>query len=104
VTTEKTGAEILATPMEGNDADASTIREYLVALLATLWAEGEGFSGKRPFGNSGWHWDLYEALVKAGQLPGTFDDDGYLEDVDKTKADELIRRAIKALKTAGAAR
>jgi hypothetical protein len=104
VTAELTGAEILATPMEGNDADASTIREYLVALLATLWDEGEGFSGKRPFGNSGWHWDLYEALVKAERMPGTFDENGYLEDVDTTKAAELIRRAIKALKTAEAAR
>jgi hypothetical protein len=39
------------------DSDAGdniTIRDYLRILLETLWEEGEGFSGKRPFGNSGW--------------------------------------------------
>ena len=35
-----------------------TIKEYLKELLLRLWDECEGFSSKRPFGNSGWEWDL----------------------------------------------
>ena len=55
-----TGLEILDLPMDpdSNDAGASSIRGYLKTLLTTLMAEGEGFSGKRPFGNSGWEYEL----------------------------------------------
>lgn len=45
-----------------------TIREYLKTLLRTLWEEGEGFSGKRPLGNSGWQYDLERPLAAAGVL------------------------------------
>ena len=51
------------------DSDAGdnlTCRQYLCALLAQLWSEGSGFSGKRPFGNSGWEWDILDALSEAG--------------------------------------
>jgi len=54
------------------DSDAGenlTVREYLHKLLETLWAEGEGFSSKRPFGNSGWELDLFNPLWTAGILP-----------------------------------
>ena len=47
-----------------------TVREYLHKLLETLWIEGEGFSSKRPFGNSGWENDLIIPLVKAGFVEG----------------------------------
>ena len=50
------------------DSDAGddlTCRQYLCALLAQLWSEGAGFSGKRPFGNSGWEWDILDALEEA---------------------------------------
>jgi hypothetical protein len=56
------GAEILALPMGPNDADAENVREYLKALLTELWREGESFSGKRPFGNSGWERELLENI------------------------------------------
>jgi len=88
---------ILDTPMDPNDSGATTIRGYLIALLAEVWEHGEGFSGKRPFGNSGWHWDLHGALVKAGHITGRFDADGYIEDADGTAGDALIAAAIKAL-------
>ncbi len=32
--------------------------------------EGEGFSGKRPFGNSCWESDLYWPLAKADVIEG----------------------------------
>lgn len=56
-----------------------TVRHYLQLLMTTLWNEQEGFSGKRPFGNSGWDYDLYAPLIKAGFIKGTLDEDGYVE-------------------------
>ena len=50
------------------DGDTLTIKEYLHKLLSTLWDEGESFNGKRPFGNSGWEYDIYTALVKCGAV------------------------------------
>lgn len=50
----------------GDDDDELTLREYFGALLTTLWVEGEGFSGKRPFGDSGWQHDVSSALSSAG--------------------------------------
>lgn len=50
-----------------NDLDEDiTFREYFQKLLNQLWYEGEGFSGKRPFGNSGWQDDIYEVLDQMG--------------------------------------
>ena len=92
-----TPIEILEIPMQENDAGAKTIREYLIKLLTVLWEEQEGFSGKRPFGNSGWDFELYEALVKAKAVDGKFDDDGYLEEVDTKTARRLISQAIETL-------
>ena len=91
------GKEILAIAMKENDANAETIRGYLVALLDRLWEEGEGFSGKRPFGNSGWEYDLYKPLVRSGKAKGKIDDYGDLEDVDSDECNELIFTAIAEL-------
>jgi hypothetical protein len=94
------GESILDLAMGPNDANAATIRDYLVKLLAELWTWGESFSGKRPFGNSGWEYDLYDALGRAGLIRITYDDDGYIDDVDTGAADKLIATAIEALRTA----
>lgn len=51
--------------------ETMTIREYFKAMLTHLWDQGESFSGKRPFGNSGWEHDLQSPLVLAGIVPGT---------------------------------
>jgi hypothetical protein len=89
---------VLALPLpEGNDAEAATIRDYLVALLSTLWREADGFSGKRPFGDSGWQYDVYIALIKAGLIGGSLDEDGYVEHVDHAAGDQLILAAIDEL-------
>jgi hypothetical protein len=99
MTYEPTGEEILAIPMPlDNDADADTIRDYLVELLSTVWREEEGFSGKRAFGNSGWQHEVYHGLAKAGLIEGEFDDEGYLDDCDYRAADALVQRAIAALR------
>lgn len=88
---------ILDLPMGRNDAKAKTIRDYLKALLTRLWREGEGFSGKRPFGNSGWRHEIYKVLIAAEIVEGRLDEDGYVEDVDGEDADRLIQKAIASL-------
>ncbi len=95
--TAPTPQQILALPMPENDAHAPTIRDYLVALLATLWDEKDGFDGKRPFGNSDWDGDLVIALARAGVVDGAIDEDGYLDGCDDDAAEELIAAAIRAL-------
>jgi hypothetical protein len=60
---------ILDLEMPENDAGAKTVRQYLVALARQVWFEDEGFSGKRPFGNSGWSHELTNAVVAAGVAP-----------------------------------
>ena len=74
-----------------------TIREYFIRLLIELWNEGEGFNGKRPFGNSGWDYQIYQALVSNGIIEGVQDSDGFLEHFDQVEADKLIIEAIKSL-------
>ena len=80
-----------------NDLDVSlTIREFLRELLLALWEEGEGFSGKRPFGNSGWKYQVYASLVKEKFIEGTLDREGYLQDYDRRAAHELLQKLIVA--------
>jgi len=94
---EPTPQQVLDTPMIPNEADAATIRDYLIALLAKLWRDHAYFTGKRPFGTSGWECDLYAALIKAGHIEGSFDEDGYLDTSDDQAGDRLITAAIQAL-------
>lgn len=75
---------VLDCPMQENDSGAATVRGYLKALLFTLWDEGEGLSGKRPFGNSGWDYDILTALVDAGIAK------------DYPSATKLVFKAIEA--------
>lgn len=85
-------------PMQENDAGAKTVGEYLSKLLLTLWDEEDGFSGKRPFGNSGWKYEIYTALVSAGVVSGELDEDGYLKEFDESEADGIIREMISGTK------
>lgn len=89
-----TPAQVLALPMRPNDSGADTIRGYLVRL-------GDGFSGKRPFGNSSWGFDLYRPLIAANAIGGTLDpDEGFIEDLPDEARREgvaLIAAAVRAL-------
>lgn len=91
---------ILALPMDPdrNDAGATSVRDYLVTLLAEVWLAGEGFSGKCPFGNSGWTSELYEPLVKAGIVAGKLAEEGWLDDCDRTAGRAAIAAAIEGLR------
>ena len=73
------------------------LKEYLRDLLLALWTEKEGFSGKRPFGNSGWNYDVYAALIKADLIEGTLDEEGFVEDLDEEAADEYIIKLVYGL-------
>lgn len=93
--------EILDLTFYSSDlAEELTIRDYLKQLLEELWREEEGFSGKRPFGNSGWQHDVYCALVKAGAIEGTvhtYDDGDEDIDYDQSKACKVMLKIIQAL-------
>lgn len=84
------GQQVLDCPLKDNEYGCPTIRDYLKKLLLALMNEEEGFSGKRPFGNSGWQNELVHALVQNGLISG------------ESKAawpqfDEAIQEAINAL-------
>lgn len=97
ITVEQARA-VLDCPMEpGNAAGTATVRQYLTKLLEELWREEEGFSGKRPFGSSGWQSDVHLELVRHGMVAGTLDADGYLDDCDDDTADALVLAAIAEL-------
>lgn len=95
-TDAEVAARVLALPMQPNDADATTIRDYLIKLLGGVWEHTEGFDGKRPFGNSGWQHELYQTLAEAGMVISGQDRYGDL-DVDRGAAYLLIQHAIQHL-------
>lgn len=97
------GWTVLATPMQYNNANAATICEYLVALARAVWEE-DNASGKRPFGNSGWRYDIYAALGQAGLMEMTFNAEGEIEDFSLKAiqhGDRLIDAALDKLKALG---
>lgn len=61
--------DVLQCPLHSDDVDALTVGQYLSSLLIQVWTETEGFDGKRPFGNSNWEMDVYEALWEGGVVP-----------------------------------
>jgi hypothetical protein len=88
---------ILNLKLGRNDAGAPDVRAYLKALLEKLIQDEECFSGKRPFGNSGWLSDLYKPLVQAKLIDGSLDEDGYIGECDSEAAKKLIVEAIRSL-------
>lgn len=81
---------------DSDAGDNGTIRDYLYKLLETLWLEGEGFSGKRPFGNSGWEYDLFEPLIAAGYIEGSLDSSGGVDSVNCTQGSKFVLSLIAA--------
>jgi hypothetical protein len=88
--------EALEIRFDSDAGDDLTVREYLRTLLTTLWEEEEGFSGKRPFGNSGWKYELYRPLIAAGLIEGgTLDSEGYVDSVGN--GEEYVNDLILAM-------
>jgi hypothetical protein len=86
---------VLDCPMEDNDADAKTVGEYLSKLLINLWTKEEGFDSKRPFGNSGWQYEVYKALYTNGIIEGEYDEEYDELEVNYDDVDAIITSAIK---------
>jgi hypothetical protein len=95
----ETARQILDLPLPAdNDADAATIRDYLIKLLSELWREEAGFNSKLPFGNSGWQYDIYVPLIRAGLIAGILDEyDDVSDDFEYRDADKVILAAIAEL-------
>jgi hypothetical protein len=78
--------------MGPNDVNASTVREYLIALLHAAR------DLKAPWGNSDWAAKLFCAFAAGGLMEMEYFDDGYyIKDYDRRRADELFDAAIEAL-------
>lgn len=87
-------AQALEVRFDSDAGDDLTVRQYLCRLLSTLWAEQDSFSGKHPFGNSFWEYDLYLPLVKAGFIDGTIDEYGSVDVKDIKKAHAYVHDLI----------
>lgn len=90
--------------VDPDSGDEMTIRDYFKLLLSTLMHEGEGFSGKRPFGNSGWEYNLAIPLIDAGCVPGKVsrgNEEGSvweeLGDVDRHLYNAFVQDMVDAL-------
>jgi hypothetical protein len=87
--------ELLAlTTMRSDLNEEITLRQYFYDLMSELWREGEGFDGKRPFGNSGWDYEIYIPLVRAGLVKGRIDEDGYIAELDEVEANDFVLKNI----------
>jgi hypothetical protein len=75
-----------------------TVRDYLKRLLIELFREGESFSGKRPFGNSGWEHDIAFPLIACGFLKGTLDEDDCVDEIDWDEFNAAMAKVIGALR------
>jgi hypothetical protein len=94
---EYQGKEILALPMIQNEADAPTIGDYLKELMWLLFAEGECFNPKNPFGKDYWESPLYKTLIFHCCIEGTVDEYGCWSIKDLERADEIIFEAIESM-------
>jgi len=87
---------LLALPLDESGCGASSARQYLAALSVEVWRH-EKRAGS---GDSDWRYDLYEPMVRAGLVHGTFDADGYMDtfpDKSRAEADKLILAAIERM-------
>jgi len=75
--------------------DVVSVRDYLFMLLDKLWDEKESFSGKRPFGNSDWEYDLFSPLVHEGFISGEVNACGDIVWLDYQEACQFVSKLIK---------
>ena len=94
--------------MPGADGEA-TWKDWIIEVLLTLVAEGEGFSGKRPLGNSGWEDCLAADLTIinpkiALQGTGKRNEDGGIDEdfeADWERVNRAWWKVVKALMEPG---
>ncbi len=83
--------------VEPYDLKEMTVRSYMLELVAAVLIEEESFSGKRPFGESGWRVGIEEALIKGGFLKGKVNEPGYGCTFDPQDFKKLVRNLVKAM-------
>lgn len=85
--------DALEVRFDSDAGDQISVREYLYTLLNMVWHEQESFDGKRPFGNSGWEYEILKPLAFAGlvDLGENVADPG--EDLTYYPTDEQMRVA-----------
>lgn len=94
-------AEVLSLSYFSADLNQDiTVQGYLLRLLSDLWRKEDEFNSKRPFGNSGWQWEVYGALIEAGHMPGELDADGCIVDFDERAGEALVLSLIGQMGTA----
>jgi hypothetical protein len=103
------GWRVLNTVFYSNDLDRElSIKDWWIEIMTALWDEQEGFSGKRPLGNSGWYGDPLYALIRDGLLKGSFKEEREFHNgewttyhevtnYDRDAYDKLMREAIASL-------
>lgn len=91
------GHTVLATPMQRDDAHATTVGDYLHRLLTRLWDDGDTFDGKRPFGNSDWPLEVAAALIASGLVSGSLDEHGYVTTLNEDALEAAMHAAIDVL-------
>ncbi|MEG1662931.1 MAG: hypothetical protein RR338_03005 [Clostridia bacterium] len=91
-----TNNEILELEVRSEDIGVVTIKQYFKQLLLTLFAEGECFSGKRPFGNSAWEYDIMDCLIKNKVFKTEIDEYGE-EDYDDMEFNRIICELITSM-------
>lgn len=89
--------QVLDLELPPNQINAATIREYLKALLVTLWTEGASFDARRPWGYLIWKAPIEEALIGANLVDGKLDDLGCVNQVNDHEVNDLIQSAIEVL-------
>lgn len=64
-----THQDILNCPLgERNSAKAKAVGDYLTKLVVRVLQEADDFSGKRPFGDSDWYWELVTPVAERFQI------------------------------------
>lgn len=96
---DKGNADALDVSFWASDIDEQlTVREYFHRLLSTLWHEEDGFSGKRPFGNSCWQLSMIYGLIESGFIAGNIERDDELlveyATYNEKEANEFIQSII----------
>lgn len=63
--------EIELDPERTNTLTPISIKQYFQKIIFTLWEDPESFSGKRPFGDSGWAFDIICTVEEKTRLTYT---------------------------------
>lgn len=79
------------------DVEGTSLRVMLKDLLTMVLLQGEQFDGKRPWGDSGWEFDIYRAMVLNGFIKGTVDEYGDIYNYSVAECDELILRCVEEI-------